>query len=55
MKGFFDNNNIERKALQLLKNYNCNEFGNLVISDKPDLQDIKNEIGIEVTIVEFQG
>lgn len=44
MKGFFDNKNIERKALQLLKNYNSNEFGNLVISHKPDLQDIKNGV-----------
>lgn len=44
MKGFFDNYNIERKALQLLKNYNCNEFGNLVISDRPDLQDIKTGV-----------
>lgn len=54
MRVFFDNKNIERKAMQLLKNYNSNEFGNLIISDKPDLQDINNEIGIEVTIVEFQ-
>ncbi|TDM42347.1 hypothetical protein ETI10_04405 [Macrococcoides goetzii] len=55
MRGFFDNKNIELKAMQLLNNFNTNEFGKLVISDKPDLQDIKNEIGIEVTIVEFQG